>query len=57
MFSNIFVFSLFLLTILGSGRVIQVPYVASDETLYLRLDQLHSADQVFNIFGNLEKVY
>lgn len=39
------------------GRIVQVPYVSSDDTLYLKLDELYSADAVFNVFGNLNRIY
>lgn len=39
------------------SRVIQVPYVTSDDTLHLKMEELHKADSVFRIFGNLSRIY
>lgn len=46
-----------ILTSLAHNRIIQVPYLSIDDTLYLKLDELHAADSVFKVFGDLNRIY
>jgi hypothetical protein len=57
--SRLFIVLLLLATtiLLASSKTIQVPYVSSDDTLNLRLEELQSVDKVFNVFGYLDRIY
>lgn len=51
------VISLLLAVCSAQTKYIQVPAVVNDDTLSLRLNQLHRVSSVFHQFGSLKRIF
>ena len=56
MISKCFFFLVFT-AIATASQVIQVPPLVNDDTVWLRLEQLATLDDVFMPFGGLKRIY
>lgn len=51
------VISFFIALFTAQTKYIQVPAVVNDDTLSLRLNQLHRVSSVFHQFGQLKRIF